>query len=882
MNVVNNNTTINIVNAKSSLDGKLSHLEAATVPDGAINNIDDFFKDVEIIEEKEDYIVGIDFGTCNSCVGIWRSNTFEVIPDENGNRTIPSVVAFTNKHIYVGSEAKNQILFNSKNTVYEVKRLLGKKMDDVTVISDKQFITYELCGDEKNNVNIMCIRGGQPVMITPEVIASYILTKLKMMASNYLKTDIKRAVITVPAYFNDAQRQATRDAATIAGLQCVRILNEPISSALAYGLVKLSKHKNTNVIVYDLGGGTLDIALLTICDGIFEVTQTAGNTHLGGVDFDNRLVNYCISVFKHFHQEFDENSLGSDVKQKLYKSCENAKKILSTSLNATIGVSKFYDDVDLVINMTRDKFNDICGDLLIFCLKPLDDLLESCQMKKDEIDEIILVGGMTRVVAIRENIYKFFGKTPNGSINPDEIVANGAAIQGYMLMHHCENPFSESITLLDTIPLSLGVETIGGVMSVVIPRNSPVPISEKKLYSNDTSNETSIIIKIFEGERSMTRDNFFVGEFELTGLKQAPVGFHKIEVTFNVDINGMITVSAEDLRQHNKTSICVTSRSDRLSQEEIHKMLIEAQEFEQYDKIRQMKKKLHYELTELCDNIIKNLEFKDSSMENDEKKVIITEVDEIRKLLVQKFEDIDVHDYEEKIKMLMIKYTILVLKVNTTDGTESLNPRGMADTEHGTSVYQNEDDIDNIHVQLIANELGCNENDSTYVNELKQLRDSLVMMCNDTLAILTGPCSVSDKDSSMLLKDYVEDLLVWIHVQDKITIEECREKIKELTDMCNNCVSENIIDVEHMDPQNELKLLCSSLKNSIVSDSLGLNEVIIDKISECIRNTEEWMKNDHTLQEYIDKIEIVNEQCNMLYDDLFKKNENLNNWQINI
>jgi molecular chaperone DnaK (HSP70) len=841
------------------------------------NIIDDFFSDAQVPQHEEkkiNYIIGIDFGTCNSCVGVWRANTFEVIPDENGNRTIPSVVAFTNKHTYVGYEAKNQILINPKNTIYEIKRLMGKKISDTTVASDKQFISYEVCPDDQDNVNVLCIRGGKQVIITPEVIASFILMKLKSMASNYLKTDITRAVITVPAYFNDAQRQATRDAATIAGLHCVRILNEPIASALAYGLLKLSNNNNTNVIVYDLGGGTLDIALLTICDGLFEVIQTAGNTHLGGVDFDNRLVNYCISLFKYHHPAFDESHLSADIKQKLYKSCENAKKILSTSVQTTIGVVGFFNNIDLVVNMTRDKFNDICGDLLLFCLKPLDDLLTSCQMKKEEINEIILVGGMTRVVAIRENIHKFFGKVPNGSINPDEIVANGAAIQGYMLMSGQTDPFSESITLLDMTPLSLGVETIGGIMSVMIPRNSPIPISVKRVYSNDTSGETSVVIKVFEGERSMTKDNFFVGEFELTGLTQAPIGFHKIEVTFTIDINGMITVTAEDLRQNNKTSICVTGHCGRLTQEMIQKMLIEAQEYEQYDKIRQRKKKLHYELTELCDNITKNMEFRENKMEKDEQEHIFSDIEIVRKTLALPFEDTSIEDYEKEIKRLSTTYTVLTLKI----GNNQYNFKDMVCETQCTSVYQTDDDDGQLHVQLIANELGCVEDNSNYINELKQLRDTLVSMCNDTLDILNSPCALLDKESSTVIKDYIEDLLVWIHVQQKLTIDECQEKIKELTEMSNECISSLHIDIDHMNAKNELTLLCTTLKNSIESDSLGLNEELVEKITICIDDTLEWINidvnNERTQQDYIDKITHVNTVCNQLYDDMMKKNEN--------
>lgn len=833
-----------------------------------MDEIDNFFNDCPIeVKEKDDYVIGIDLGTCMSCAGIWRNNTFEVIPDEYGNRTIPSVVAFTNKDVYVGYEARNQLLLNPKNTIYEVKRLMGKKINDSTVISDRKFLAYDLCPDENDNVNIMCSRGGKQVIITPEVISSYILMKLKTMASEYLKSDIKRAVITVPAYFNDAQRQATKDAATIAGLKCERILNEPSSSAIAYGLMKVSKNTNTNVIVYDLGGGTLDISLLRVSDGIFEVVQSAGNTHLGGVDFDNRLVNYCINIFKQKHVDFDEKLLGIDNRQKLYRACETAKKVLSTSVQTTIGVVSFCQKHDLLITLTRDKFNEICNDLLVFCLKPLDDILTSEDLKRDEVNEIILVGGMTRVVAIRENIQRYFNKTPNSSINPDEIVANGAAIQGYMLMTKTIDPFLESITLLDTIPLSLGVETKGDIMSIMIPRNTPIPTSVKRVYSNDTAGETSVTIRVFEGERKMTKDNFFVGEFELSGLKPANIGFHKIEVKFEIDLNGMITVSAIDLRYDNKKSICVTGHCGRLTDETIQKMLIEAQEFEQHDKIRKHKKKLHYDLCILCDNVIKNIEFRQSEMLEEDRENIIIDIENVRKSILINDDDSPIDIYEKEITRIKEKYNILTFPISN----EQYNVAGLLDNNNGTSVYQDDDADEKTRINLIATELGCCENDSTYVNELKQLRDSLVVMCNDILDILNSPCSILKQDDIVLLKDYISDLLIWIHVQQKITIDDCNEKMNELTKLCNERVSSVITPTDNMNDKNELQLLCTTIQNSISSDSLGLNEEIIDVISSQISDTIEWLNTEHEQIEYQVKIEQLNKVCNDLYDKMIQK-----------
>lgn len=832
-----------------------------------MDDIDNFFSDspVEVKEKIDDYIIGIDLGTCNSCVGVWRNNTFEVIPDEFGNRTIPSIVAFTNKDVYVGFEAKNQLLLNPKNTIYEVKRLMGHKMSDNTVINEQQFLVYDLCADENDNVNIICTRSSKQVILTPEVVTSYILMKLKNMASEYLKTDAKRAVITVPAYFNDAQRQATKDAATIAGLKCLRILNEPSASAIAYGLMKVSRNTNTNVVVYDLGGGTLDISLLRVSDGIFEVVQSAGNTHLGGVDFDNRLVNYCLNVFKQNHHDFDESKLALDNRQRLHKACENAKKVLSVSLRTTIGVVGFYNNIDLLVTLTRDKFNDICNDLLVFCLKPLDDILKSEGIGRDEINEVILVGGMTRVVAIRENIQLYFNKAPNSTINPDEIVANGAAIQGYMLMTKTADPFLDSVTLLDTIPLSLGVETNGGIMSIMIQRNTPIPTSVKRVYSNDTPGETSVIIRVFEGERKMTKDNFFVGEFELSGLKPAAVGFHKIEVKFDVDLNGMITVSAFDIRYDNRKSICVTGHCGRLSDETIQTMLKEAQDFEQYDKVRKRKQKLHFELTTLCDNVIKNLEFRQNDMPKEERDKILDSIENVRKTILKKDdENDDTKIYETEIERIKKDYNILTFSINN----EQYNVSGIMESNGGTSVYQNEDADETMRMNLIASELGCREEDSTYINELKQLRDALVTSCNEVLDILNSPYSLLKPDDSTFLREYISDLLIWIHVQQKLTIDECNEKLNELTKLCNERVSTISVQTDNIDGKSELQLLCVTIQNSITSDSLGLNEDIVNIISKQVEQTLEWLNEPHTTEEYGQHIIELNNVCNDLYDNM--------------
>ena len=544
-------------------------------------NEDKFNKD-------ENIVVGIDLGTTNSCVGVWRNNNLEIIPDEFGNNTIPSFVGYTKVNKYVGINAKNQKELNPKNVFYEFKRLIGKKINAVE--NDKEFFNYDLVPDEENNVNVITDYG---LVITPEELSSNILIKLKEMASKYLKNDIKKAVITVPAYFNDSQRQATKDAAKIAGLECIRIINEPTAAALTYGLLNKSLSKKVNesinVIVYDLGGGTLDISLLTITDGLFEVKASVGNTHLGGIDFDNKIISYCINYFKKDNKIEKLDNLSSLSYQRLKRACENAKKILSVSLKTNIIVQNFYEDKDLILTLTRERLNYICKDLLILALKPLEDILESAELGKEDINEIILVGGMTRMPQIIDNVKKFFnGKEPNCSMNPDEVVAAGAAIQAFILSHD-DDPFSENITLLDIIPLSLGIETIGGVMNFLVPRNTIIPITKKRIFTTDSDYDKSVVIKVYEGERKMTKDNFLVGEFELEGIEPAPRGIARIEVKFNIDINGIITVSAEDITDKDKLSvkksITITGNKGRLKPEQINKLINEAREFEIKDRI---------------------------------------------------------------------------------------------------------------------------------------------------------------------------------------------------------------------------------------------------------------------------------------------------------
>lgn len=857
------------------------------------------------LEKADEIIVGIDLGTTNSCIGIWRKKNLEIIPDKYGNRTIPSVVAFTQKSRYVGKEAKKQIELNPENTFYEVKRLIGRKYDDETVTGDREFITYEIekdTIDDRNGILLKSNLTGKKNKYTPEEISSIILLELKNMAEEYLKKPVSKAVITVPAYFNDSQRQATKDAATIAGLDCIRIINEPTAAALAYGLEKasLTKDKDMNVLVYDLGGGTLDCSLLNISQGVFQVLGSSGNSHLGGADFDNRLITYCLGEFKKKYKYNKLENLSSMSFQKLKQSCEEGKKRLSETSKTVIAVKEFYEDKNLFITITREVFEKICRDLLILCLKSVDDVLKSCNFERDEIDEIILVGGATRTPAIRNNLKLFFGgKEPNSSVNPDEVVAAGSAIQAYILGNETDdNPFSENVVLLDIIPLSLGVETIGGVMSVLIPRNSVIPIKRKKKYTTDSDNETSVKIKVYEGERALTKDNFLVGEFELTGIEEAPRGVAQIEITFNVDVNGIISVTAIDLKNvDNKKTISINSNKGRLSAKEIMDLVAESKNFEVKDKIEKEKKQLFYEIEDLCCNIKSNINDKNFKLKEKDIEIIIQDVSKISKWLEEKnFSDRNKKEYMKVLKKIKNKYgTLIIRSTGENDGVKDVN----ADLKgEGTSVFGGEDDNDEeqsnhkIYEEIENEEFGFEDN-KEIKEEIKRLRETLVTLCYTVFEIIS--CNnFTEKDYCIELKEYVDDVLLWVHVKEKISISEYKQKIDEVNKACNDVVEKNEKNEKNElfnkdneivihDKRNELEQLCYAVLGSILSNILALHEDNIKKLRSMTEGVLEWLididvktkKAEIEGKEYIVdqddyqiRIDGINNLCNDLYNSL--------------